>query len=109
MNLKQFAALKVGDKLTNDMAHSVGEVTEVTERGVRVRWGLGNSSAISFGYTVQSTAWFHWDLVEPEGDRIMVCPDCGADDPPNHKPGCTHPGAADLERHEGQLEDRARE
>jgi len=84
MNLKQFAALKVGDKLTNDMAHSVGEVTEVTERGVRVRWGLGNSSAISFGYTVQSTAWFHWDLVEPEG-------------------------AADLEHHEGQLEDRARE
>lgn len=85
MNLQEFAALKVGDKIENHYAHSQGEVTEVNAHGVRVRWGLPISGSITFGYTVQSTAWFHWDLA----DRITICPECGADDPPNHKPDCT--------------------
>lgn len=71
MNLQEFAALKAGDKIENHMSQSQGEVTEVTKLGVRVRWGLtwpgihGNAS-VTFQYTVQSTAWFHWSHAEPE-------------------------------------------
>jgi hypothetical protein len=64
MNVQEFAALKVGDKIDNAMSSSQGEVTEVNAQGVRVRWGLGNTGAITFLYTVQSTAWFHWSKVE---------------------------------------------
>jgi hypothetical protein len=63
MNLQEFAALKVGDKVDNVMASSQGEVTEVNAHGVRVRWGMGRTGTITFNYTVQSTAWFHWDRV----------------------------------------------
>jgi len=61
MNVQQFAALKVGDKIENVYTHSVAEVTEVTDKGVRVRWGdvIGSPS---FFYSVNSTAWFHWEL-----------------------------------------------
>jgi hypothetical protein len=64
MNLQEFAALKKGDKINNGMASSQGEVTEVTAQGVRVRWGL-HVGSITFMYSVNSTAWFHWSKVEP--------------------------------------------
>ena len=62
MNVQEFAALKVGDKIENAMSHSTGEVTEVNAYGVRVAWGL--SKTFCPLYTVNSTAWFHWSNVE---------------------------------------------
>jgi hypothetical protein len=65
MNLQEFAALKAGDKIDNAMAQSQGEVTEATAHGVRVRWGVptGGRDSVTFQYTVQSTAWFHWSRI----------------------------------------------
>lgn len=64
MNLKEFAALKKGDKIENPMSQSAGEVADVTPLGVKLRWNGGDPSAITFTYTVNSTAWFHWSKVE---------------------------------------------
>lgn len=63
MNLQEFAALKVGDEVENNMLgiRPPGKVTEVTAQGVRVSWG---GLATTFLYTVQSTAWMHWSKVE---------------------------------------------
>lgn len=62
MNLKEFAALKVGDKIENPMAPgSVAEVVETADSGVRIAW---NSNPTRFFYSVQSTAWMHWNKVE---------------------------------------------
>lgn len=68
MNLQEFAALKTGDKIENAMSVSQGEVTEVTQAGVRVRWGVAAQlgADVTFTYSVQSTAWFHWSKIENE-------------------------------------------
>lgn len=72
MNINEFAALQVGDRVENPMSKSAGEVTEVIKRsgafaGVRVRWGDGTPRHdVSFTYTVDMTTWFHWSKVEPE-------------------------------------------
>jgi hypothetical protein len=63
MNIQQFAALKVGDKVDNPMNGSRGEVTKVQERGVSVAWG-GN--ALDFYYPVEGNTWLHWELVPAE-------------------------------------------
>lgn len=57
MNLKEFGALKVGDKISNPMNLSGGTVSGITDSGVRVRWG---ASTLEFFYSVNSTAWMHW-------------------------------------------------
>jgi len=46
MNLQEFAALKVGDKIENpaDGGASVGEIVETLDRGVRVVWGAAPRS-----------------------------------------------------------------
>ncbi len=62
MTLTEFAALKVGDKIENVFSGSRGEVTAVTDGGVRVMWP---PSGIDFAYPVNSTAWMHWDKVMP--------------------------------------------
>lgn len=64
MNLQEFAALKVGDKIENHLSQSSGEVTEVTKYGVRVRWGTLESGIVTFLYSVQGTTWFHWSKKE---------------------------------------------
>lgn len=61
MNLQQFSALKVGDKIETSMMgfgdpHR-GTVSSVSDSGVRVRWG---TSTMEFFYSVNSTAWMHW-------------------------------------------------
>lgn len=67
MNLQEFSALKVGDKIENPSSQSSGEVTETTNRGVRVRWGTGApGNSVTFFYDVQGTTWFHWNKIEPE-------------------------------------------
>lgn len=64
MNLQEFAALKVGDKIESAMSGTRGEITEVTDKGVRVRWGGTGPSGFMPTYSVQGTAWFHWSLAE---------------------------------------------
>lgn len=68
MNVQEFAKLKPGDQITNGMnPGSLGTIEEATESGVRLRWG--HQGAQTFYYSVQSTAWFHWERVpsnEPE-------------------------------------------
>lgn len=70
MNLQEFAALKVGDKIDVPMlGNSKGVVSEVTAAGVRVAWE-GGRSAVTFMYTVSSTSWMHWSRViedRPDG------------------------------------------
>jgi len=50
MNLQEFAALKVGDKIENpaDGGASVGEIVETLDRGVRVVWGRATIARRSF-------------------------------------------------------------
>lgn len=67
MNLQEFAALKVGDKIENPMLNSMGTVSEVTKQGVRIAWE-GSRSAITFQYTVQNTSWFHWSKIAEAAD-----------------------------------------
>lgn len=79
MNMREFAALKVGDKISNQFSGSHGEVVETTDSGVRVCWGWNNrptpQTAPTFAYTVQSTAWMHWSKpesnVSPELDKAI--------------------------------------
>jgi hypothetical protein len=62
MNLQEFAGLKVGDEVINDMRNDgVGIVTEVIAYGVKVRWP---PSQMVWMFTNQSTAWMHWSKKE---------------------------------------------
>jgi len=66
MNLSEFAALKVGDKIEN-LSHggcSVGEVVETLDRGVRLVWGLRHDRETRFFYSVVGTAWMQWSKVK---------------------------------------------
>ncbi len=63
MNVQEFSALKVGDEIENVMLSSKGVVSEVTDRGVRIAWE-GGRSAVTYLYSVQSTAWMHWSKAE---------------------------------------------
>lgn len=61
MNLQEFLALEIGDKIENAMTSGEGTVTAVapfgSDRLVSVEWG---PTGIKFSYSVHSTAWFHW-------------------------------------------------
>ena len=79
MTLKEFAALKVGDKITNPMSSSAGEVTAVDDKGVHVRWGniCGESpkDSVTRHYSVASTIWMHWSAesaVAPDSATIQA-------------------------------------
>ncbi len=61
MNIQEFAKLKIGDKIRNDMTHSDGEVVAVDNAGVHVRWAPNTAPR---HYAAMSTIWFHWDLVD---------------------------------------------
>lgn len=75
MNLREFNALKVGDEVENAMTNGAGTVSAVYEprsgRVVSVKWGgrpQRLNSGVEFSYSVQSTAWMHWNkVVEPSG------------------------------------------
>lgn len=61
MNIREFAALKVGDKIMNPMNHgNVAEVVETSDSGVRICW---QGSQTRFFYSVNSTAWMHWSKI----------------------------------------------
>lgn len=67
MNIREFAALKVGDKVEIPMnPGSIGEIVECTDSGVRLVWGGRHAvpSETRFFYSVNSTAWMHWTKVE---------------------------------------------
>lgn len=65
MNIKEFAALKPGDKIENAApgGSSVGEVVEATDSGVRVVWGPRHDHEKLFFYSVVGTAWYQWNKV----------------------------------------------
>ena len=65
MNVQEFAALKKGDIVENNMHGQTGngEVVAVEQMGVRVRWGKDHPGAPTFFYSVNGTAWFHWTRV----------------------------------------------
>jgi len=72
MNITEFAALKVGDKIDNPMSQSAGTIVETTESGVRVVWGERHGHETRFFYSAQSTAWTHWTRPEtPREDAAM--------------------------------------
>lgn len=71
MNLIEFNALKPGDKIENAMSNSSGEVTEVSQGIVKVRWNAerlapGGQTGIGLSrtYSVHSTIWFHWSKAD---------------------------------------------
>lgn len=69
MNLQEFAALKVGDEIKNEMSNGYGKIVTVERNGVRVCWlGAGRqepaANAPTWHYEVNSTAWYHWSKVE---------------------------------------------
>ena len=62
MNLQEFAALKVGDKIENHAVGGTGygEIIECTPSGVRVVWGQRHDRETKFFYSVIGTAWMNW-------------------------------------------------
>lgn len=78
MNLREFNALKIGDKVENGITSGEGTVSAVQElrtgRVVLVKWGAtGIAGGVEFTYPVQSTAWTHWNVApdhnEHPGDK----------------------------------------
>lgn len=63
MNIQEFAALRVGDKINNLMGNSSGIVTGVFDSGVVVRWGVAGGG-VDFKYTINTTSWFHWSKAD---------------------------------------------
>lgn len=69
MDLAEFNALGVGDKIENAMTNGRGTVSKVVDHGrpggriVSVKWGPGGG-IIEFSYHTFSTAWCHWSMVE---------------------------------------------
>jgi hypothetical protein len=65
MTLKEFAALKVGDKIENHAigGNSQGEIVETTPSGVRLVWGPRHDRETKFFYSVVGTAWMPWSKV----------------------------------------------
>ena len=72
MNLKEFAALRVGDHVENGMNNNCrGEVIETSDSGVRLVWGPRHGRETAFFYSINSTAWMHWSVAEdlPQASR----------------------------------------
>lgn len=62
MNIQEFGALKVGDKICNPMLNnSVGVVSAILNYGVKVQWP---PSTTEFEVPVNSTTWMHWNKVD---------------------------------------------
>lgn len=72
MNLQEFSALKVGDQVENPMTNGKGTISAVrpswVDRSVSVKWGPVASMLVGpeFSYGVHSTAWMHWNKIEPQ-------------------------------------------
>jgi hypothetical protein len=98
MNVEQFAALKVGDKIVNAMNNdTTGEIVEATDSGVRVVWGERHDRETRFFYSVAGTSWFHWSKVE--------APFTGNGDAPGTSLGHPHAGGPELPPHKPTTED----
>ena len=71
MNIKEFGALKLGDKIENPSTGGIGmgEVVETTDSGVRVVWGDRHERETKFFYSVVGTSWMNWILVRP-ADKV---------------------------------------
>lgn len=72
MNLQEFSALKIGDKIQNlSLGGGTGEVVETTDSGVRVVWGEVTPNATRFFFSVVGTSWMHWNKVDDGGPGAM--------------------------------------
>lgn len=60
MNIKEFAALKTGDRIANPMAGTAATVTDTDGGGITVRW---DGSELTRYYGAVTTAWTHWTKV----------------------------------------------
>lgn len=74
MNLREFNALSVGDEVENTMlANGKGTVSGVNElRSGRVVWITWNGCSPEFSFSVHSTAWMHWNKVEPDHSDVLT-------------------------------------
>ena len=59
MNIAEFAALKVGDKITNPSlgTFEAAEIVETSDRGVSFRW---DGTPVVFFAAANSTLWHQW-------------------------------------------------
>lgn len=57
MNIRDFAALKAGDRIAHPMAGTAGTVTDTDGGGITVRW---DGSELTRYYGAVTTAWLHW-------------------------------------------------
>lgn len=72
MNIREFAALKVGDVVELRVnGYSRGTVSHVEPNGVRVVWGPRHDREQPFFYSVQSTAWMQWTRPEEEQSQDL--------------------------------------
>jgi hypothetical protein len=86
MNIREFAALKVGDKVElRAHGYALGTVSGVTPAGVRVVWGARGPQETPFFYSVNSTSWMQWEKVEADP---ATCDRCGERIGDPHKDGC---------------------
>lgn len=68
MNLQEFAALKVGDKIQNlALGSHIGVVSEVTDRGVKVKWPPSSQEHF---FSAAGTAWFQWSKADDSAPSI---------------------------------------
>lgn len=68
MNISEFAALKVGDKIQNlALGSHVGIISERTDSGVKVKWP---PSSQEYFFSATGTAWFQWSKVEDDTPSI---------------------------------------
>lgn len=67
MNINQFLALKVGDRIRNAMADTAGTVTTLMldrrrqQDGVWIKWD-GTTDETARSFTKHTTAWMHWEI-----------------------------------------------
>lgn len=80
MNINEFLALKVGDRISNPMSNTSGTVTALLrdrrhqQEGVAIQWD-GTDPDTARQFTKHTTAWMHWT---PWDDPGMKDGDVGA-------------------------------
>lgn len=70
MDLKEFSALKVGDKIENPSTGNdgTGTIVETTDSGVRVVWGPRHDKETRFFFSVVGTSWMNWVKVDAKAN-----------------------------------------
>lgn len=64
MTFEDFAKLKEGDRITQGVTGSKGEVSRLVRNGVCIVWGPRHAAEREITYEALSTAYFQWSKVE---------------------------------------------